>query len=893
MLNELIYTRCGTGRDILKKGAPQMGEGFKVHSCSEALFKDGVDFPFIRSIASVSHPFVEPDFVDDAYLYFIPEKGSPLFENFHLIPNSMGRPGNFIAQIFAGELNDYPCELFGSSAWDAKVQGETYYYGFKEKAPDFLSQRENLPKGKITFEKAGEFISQGRAEALRAAVSFVFQQFAAAPEERKYLIIKDTTENIELWIAAIEYAFPVKIACSIPFATRMADITATGGTTGNRYAVNTNCFSCPVGEEGSKKRIKVIIAGIDLRDRKLGELKSMPAYPYCILDGTQKKALFEAPGISANSYYSTITKFDQEHRELLQVISELKTPSVSNSIFEACNVYNYLIKTPVNSWQIAEVVKYLAFLKENFNTGYFFKKSLYEKIYSNIEKFFEQDETSGYQLLGWLKENGGLDEKRACDLIVNIFINKLKTDAAGLDASWQGIKQQSFAVMAAGKLLEMPVLKLLSATISKSDRNRVLQILSVYSGCLKIVQRSAAGEKDEILLAAFSRGIDLEDPELLKKLLTVFNGNTDHEANFIFFMAKKHESNQKKADFIWRFILDVFVASVSETSIRDFCKTVIAQNFHERVEDILAKGLDSGIKPAILCQIFRETYKDPGDPEGLKFFKRYIETAKGINSYSEIIDEIYTSELHEQVSAALYQLIDKEMPIMVKHQSPEVKLERKLRKYAKSDVDCSNTTAGILLCDLETYAGSKEQINKLLEDNFKYSITVSADFPKTDYCNILIHKIIPALDLVSQHLAILCIYQCPEATFDTFVSLYLGKIASTANKKPAELIKLMAISMNLYPADDKPMLANLEKTFSENLSAIKSKIAKNIPLMIEKNYSEKFSSLLRNETARIKNKALSEELEKHLAQAAVEHEKKRQNSPLGLLKQLFKPKDKG
>jgi hypothetical protein len=894
MLNELIYTRCGTGRDILKNGAPQPGEGFKAHSCSEALFKEGADLSFIRNIAAVSHPFKEPDFVEDAYLYYIPEKGGPLFENFHPIINSLGRPGNFISQIFSGELQDYPCELFGSAAWDAKEKGEEYYYGFKEKAPDFLPQRENPPKGNITFEKAGEFISQGRAEALKAAAAFVFQQFAAAPEDRKYLVIKDTTENIELWIAAIGYAFPVKIACSIPFATRMADVTATGGTSGNRYAVNTKGFSCPIGEEGSKKRLKVIIAGIDLRDRNIGDLKSMPAYPYCILDGTQKKVLFEAPDVSTNSYYSTITRFDQEHRELLSVISELKIPAISDLIFEACNVYNYLIKTPVNSWQTAEVVKHLAYIKENLNADYFFKDTLYEKIYSNIENFFKRDEASGYKLLDWLRENGGIEESLVRELITGIFINKLKRGSSELEASWKEIERQSFGAAAAGRLLEKPVLELFIEALSKSDRNLVLPILSIYRDCLKITWGGPVTEKDEILIAAFSRGIDMEDRDLLKSLLSaIFSGNTEGARNFIFFMAQKYEGDPKRSDFIWRFIPDVFLKNISETNIRSFCGTVIKRNFPKRVEDILVKGLESGIKPGLLCQIFRENYKDPGTDEGLKFFGRYIEKADDANTFSTIIDEMNASELHEQAGARLCNLIDKKIPILVKPRSPEVQLERKLRNYAKSTADCGNSLAGILLCDLGSYTGDKEKINKILEDNLKYTIRVGADFP-SEYRDILIHKIIPALEMVSQHLAILCIYEgADDAAFDAFVNLYLDKAASIANKKPGVLIKLLGISLNIYPGADKTMLENMEKACNEKLSAIKSKIAKAIPLMVEKNYSKKFVSLLQNEAAATRNKKLSAELEKHIAQAKAEYDRKAQGSLFGQIKRLFISKDEG
>jgi hypothetical protein len=358
----------------------------------------------------------------------------------------------------------------------------------------------------------------------------------------------------------------------------------------------------------------------------------------------------------------------------------LKTSSVSNSIFEVCDLYNYLIITQVDSWQIAKVIKYLAYIKENLNNDYFFKDTLYERIYSNIENFFRQDEASGYRLLDWLRENGGIDENRLCDLVVGIFINKLKMGSPGLEASFREIERLSFGVTAAGKFLEKPVLESFIETISKSDRSRVLQIVSIYSDCLKIARRPPVIEKDEIHIAALSRGIDMEDMELLKSLLNnVFSGNTDNAANFIFFMANKYEDNPKRTDFIWRFIMDVFFADVSETNIRNFCDTVIKRNYPERVEDILVKGLESGIKPGVLCQIFRENYKDPGSDEGLKFFGGYIEKAddvkaNSVKTFSVIINEIDKSELHKAARAHLYKLIDQKMPVLVKSRSPEAKV---------------------------------------------------------------------------------------------------------------------------------------------------------------------------------------------------------------------------
>lgn len=130
MYSELIYTRCGEGIDILRGRNPIKNSGFKVFSCSENVTDAGfTDLPFLYATAQSKEPYADPSFMDDAYLFVVPDLGGKYLLNFHPIPfdrtatgDYSHRPGNFINQIFIGQFDDiYPYELFGNeSVWDAQ-----------------------------------------------------------------------------------------------------------------------------------------------------------------------------------------------------------------------------------------------------------------------------------------------------------------------------------------------------------------------------------------------------------------------------------------------------------------------------------------------------------------------------------------------------------------------------------------------------------------------------------------------------------------------------------------------------------------------------------------------------------------------------------------------------
>lgn len=319
MYSELIYTRCGQGVDILKGGSPITNAGFKVFTCSSDVLQGEVaDVALLQNVAQRKEPFSDPTFMDDAYVYMTPDYGGKFIVNFHPVPfdrNATGdyahRPGNFINQIFVGSFGDfYPYETFGNdSLWDAQKRSEAYYY---ETKPTQLESRKTLTtsKGKITTDAIAQFVADGRREALMSAIAFVVSQFALPLEKRKSLVIKDAnSENIELWIAAIERAFSPRMASGLSFATRLDDF-----VNSNQYVVDLGGKFTPQADlenAGTRLRRRAMIVGVDERDKNnTAAARTTPYLPFVVLDGKSKSPLVNID--YSHPYYRCVTNYEQK-----------------------------------------------------------------------------------------------------------------------------------------------------------------------------------------------------------------------------------------------------------------------------------------------------------------------------------------------------------------------------------------------------------------------------------------------------------------------------------------------------------------------------------------------------------------------------------------------------
>lgn len=466
MYSELIYTRCGEGIDILKGKMPVRNSGFKVFSCSDNITEDGiVDLNFLHATAQSKEPYSDPSFMDDAYLFFVPDIGERFLLNFHPIPfdreatgDYSHRPGNFINQVFVGSFADlYPYETFDNQVvWDAQARGEAYYY---ENTPTPLPLREDLGEtiGSICIDDIASFVIDGRREVLKKAIGFLITQYSRSPEDRKFLVIKDVdSRNIELWIAAIESAFSPLMASGLSFATRLDKF-----TNANKYTVNlTGQYQTQINLQSpnQKPRLRAMIVGVDERDRtNISAAKPLANSPFVLLDGNAKTLSIELD--TSDSYYQDITAFDERHvdfcREFLQSINVTEP---SGDVLCLHTAYAQLTDYFANK-QLKKLLGALAVLEKYqiINTPYL--RNLYSTIKEDLPNILRNDAVSAFTVINWLEhcativgDDQAKDEftEKVCNTYANnVFMHPQSTRTTELH---NAIKKGPFASVASATL---------------------------------------------------------------------------------------------------------------------------------------------------------------------------------------------------------------------------------------------------------------------------------------------------------------------------------------------------------------------------------------------------------------------------------------------------------
>lgn len=459
MYSELIYTRCGEGIDILRGRNPIKNSGFKVFSCSENVTEAGfTDLPFLYATAQSKEPYADPSFMDDAYLFVVPDLGGKYLLNFHPIPfdrtatgDYSHRPGNFINQIFIGQFDDiYPYELFGNEAvWDAQKRGEAFYY---ENSPAPLAQRDDLGEtiGYINFDDIAAFVAEGRRDTLMSAIAFIVSQYSLPPEERKFLVIRDENSKlIELWIAAIESAFSPRMAAGLSFATRLDKF-----ANANKYTVNlSGQYQTQINLQSpnQKLRFKAMIVGVDERDRtNAAAAKALANSPYVVLDGKTKTLSVNID--TSNPYYRYVTTYDEGHEYLCrQFMQMVDVASPSGDVIKLYSAFVSLSRYS-SSKQLKDLLASLNVLGQ-----YKLKKTsdlerLYREIKQDIPRFLKEDAVSSFAVMSWLERTAvvvGDDSVRECfkDVVCRSYADNIymRPQAESTMDLHNAIKKSAFA----------------------------------------------------------------------------------------------------------------------------------------------------------------------------------------------------------------------------------------------------------------------------------------------------------------------------------------------------------------------------------------------------------------------------------------------------------------
>jgi hypothetical protein len=513
MFSELIYTRCRQGIDILKGGRTIASDGFKVYSCSDNIINDDiVDLPFLFNVAQGKQTYTDPSFMDDAYLFISPDKGKSMMVNFHPIPfdrtatgDYSHRPGNFINQVYVGDFHEfYPYELFGSSfAWDAKERGEAFYYNTPPTALPVKSNIDDVA-GSVLQDDISVFVSDGRKDAVAAAVAFLLTQYSLPTESRKYLVIQDEdAAKIELWIAAIQSAFSPRMASGLPFATRLDKFTNT-----NKYTVNLSGqyqAQMNLQDPNQRLRLRAMIVGVDERDRvNTAAVRQLANSPYAVLNGKDKTFIGEAN--TTHPYYKVITSHNEQHirfcREFLQMLDLSEPHEDVMKLYEAYIVLD-AISERTAAGTIASSLSVLSRYDLKSNN---YLKTLYETIKGGLQGYLQENLASSFAIMNWLRKTASVVGDTEATLSFNRIVNKAFAESVFSSPQsretsefWSSIRTSAFFDTVATTLTNTDILSYYDEKMSKFTCDSWVSFLSIYLVCAQKARKYSENELGAIV----------------------------------------------------------------------------------------------------------------------------------------------------------------------------------------------------------------------------------------------------------------------------------------------------------------------------------------------------------------------------------------------------------
>lgn len=513
MFSELIYTRCRQGIDILKGGRTIASDGFKVYSCSDNIINDDiVDLPFLFNVAQGKQTYTDPSFMDDAYLFISPDKGKSMMVNFHPIPfdrtatgDYSHRPGNFINQVYVGDFYEfYPYELFGSSfAWDAKERGEAFYYNTPPTALPVKSNIDDVA-GSVLQDDISVFVSDGRKDAVAAAVAFLLTQYSLPTESRKYLVIQDEdAAKIELWIAAIQSAFSPRMASGLPFATRLDKFTNT-----NKYTVNLNGqyqAQMNLQDPNQRLRLRAMIVGVDERDRvNTAAVRQLANSPYAVLNGKDKTFIGEAN--TTHPYYKVITSHNEQHirfcREFLQMLDLSEPHEDVMKLYEAYTVLD-AISERTAAGTIASSLSVLSRYDLKSNN---YLKTLYETIKGGLQGYLQENLASSFAIMNWLRKTASVVGDTEATLSFNRIVNKAFAESVFSSPQsretsefWSSIRTSAFFDTVTTTLTNTDILSYYDEKMSKFTCDSWVSFLSIYLACAQKARKYSENELGAIV----------------------------------------------------------------------------------------------------------------------------------------------------------------------------------------------------------------------------------------------------------------------------------------------------------------------------------------------------------------------------------------------------------
>ena len=693
MLNQLIYTRCMPHRELKNKGQVVRADGFGVFSMSQELVTNPPvsNYDFLQTRLAVQNGAKETSVTGlfNSYEY-IAISSKVYAMSFEVArphckeprKNGQGhRTGTYIKQCLVGVPGDYPFKWFGASVWDAHLKSENAYYLDENPSaePAWLSTVQDMPNGSyITVERIKQFVNAGRVEAVKAGIWFLVHEYAKPENERKVLLIKDIPENVELWIAAIEYAFSAEMAQKITFSTNKTKL----GTqidnilffytdeSGKFYPMRNNSIT-------QTRHPYNMIVGYHPKDNFCASVKQMPTSNFVMIDGTTNTASFATDESIRSAYYTATVQYDADIIDFTSVIlPSLPVDTITDKIPELYDAYKYLLDSNhrVEKWTYRETIAELQSI-----TQYGIPKNDALNMYildegmRGYHRFAAEDERNNFKLLKVLwniarlvKRTGEVTGCLADQLSTGMM--NLKASGNALSGTWSAIKAggvQSIVRPALQDLFNDGDLTSYSSQFEGALSSSVSTILDMYYDMLSLESNGIksileSNEKYQFVCRGLATLID--DRSALRAALNGIS-SSDDVVNAVALSVSQYFEQYKpaKTEMWWDSIIDL-----SGGNVMELCKTLCksSKTNIDMIEHLLANAvIKAGRCERDFYRAFEDSIKQLGKSKntGVSFFGACIKVEES-SRFDSLIRSIRGNRLALSAEKELFHLVDKAIP---------------------------------------------------------------------------------------------------------------------------------------------------------------------------------------------------------------------------------------
>ena len=560
-----------------------------------------------------------------------------------------------------------------------KAENDYYLDENPSAEPAWLNTVQDMPNGSfITVDKIKQFVNAGRTEAVKAGIWFLLHEYAKPENERKVLLIKDVPENVELWIAAIEYALSAEMAQKVTFSTNKTKL----GTqidnilffytddSGKFYPMRNNSVT-------QTRHPYNMIVGYHPKDNFCASVKQMPTSNFVMIDGTTNTASFATDESIRSAYYTAAVQYDADIMDFTSVVlPSLPIDKITDKIPELYDAYKYLLDSDhrVEKWTYREAITELQSL-----TQYGIPKNDALNMYvldegmRGYQRFAAEDQGNNFMFLKVIWDFAKL-AKRTSEVTgcladqLSAGMMDLKTSGNALTGTWSAIKAggvQSIIRPALQDLFNDGDLTSYSNQFDGASSASICTILEMYYDMLSLEKNGIksileSNEKYQFVCRGLIALIDNRSA-----LRVALNGisSSDDVVNAVALSVSQYFEQYKpaKTEMWWDSIIDL-----SGGNVMELCKTLCksSKTSIDMIEHLLANAvLKAGRCERDIYRTFDDSIKQLGKSKntGVAFFGACIRVEDS-SRFDSLIRSIRGNQLELSAEKELFHLVDKAIP---------------------------------------------------------------------------------------------------------------------------------------------------------------------------------------------------------------------------------------